>query len=110
MSKIEKWNIVIKEPFMNCDRIYPLQQRKISELIAYLKDNKNVQKIIIFGSSVTSRCNINSDVDIYVELKEKENLLKDKYFNFLYDLWTNFDVDDRLYNEIQKKGVVVYEK
>lgn len=110
MSKIEKWNIVIKEPFMNCDRIYPLQRRKISELIAYLKDNKNVQKIIIFGSSVTSRCNINSDVDIYVELKEKENLLKDKYFNFLYDLWTNFDVDDRLYNEIQKKGVVVYEK
>jgi len=46
MSKIEKWNIVIKEPFMNCDRIYPLQQRKISELIAYLKDKKMYKKLL----------------------------------------------------------------
>lgn len=31
-------------------------------------------------------------------------------FQFVYDLWTNYTVDERLYREIENKGVLVYEQ
>lgn len=105
-----KWKIVIEKTFDNCEYIYPIQQKKVSDLIEYFKKNKNVKSIIIFGSSISSNCHIGSDVDVYVDLYEDENIIKDKYFDFSYDLWTNFSVDERLYKEIMKKGVIVYEK
>lgn len=107
---MNKWKIVIKNPFKNCSFIYPIQQKKVNELIEYLKQDENVKSIIIFGSSVTSKCHVGSDVDIYVELYENKPPIKDKYFNFVFDLWTNFMVDERLKNEILTKGVVVYER
>ena len=107
---MKKWKIVVKDTFKNCEYIYPIQQKKVLQIIEYLKNNKYVNKIIIFGSSVTEKCTINSDVDIYVELTKNMNIFKDKYFNFIYDLWTNFQVDEKLYKEIKEKGVVVYEK
>lgn len=75
----------------------------------YLKDNNNVKSIKIFGSSVTDNCHVGSDVDIYVELERDEKVIK-RYFAFVFDLWTNFTVDERLKNEIDKKGVIVYEQ
>lgn len=104
-----KFNVVINEPFKNCEHIYPIQQRKVKEFIEYLKENKNVKSIIIFGSSVTTACHIGSDVDIYVTLSKKEKIIN-KYFDFLYDLWTNFSADENLKKEIFKKGVIVYEQ
>lgn len=106
---MNKWKIVINNPFKNCSLIYPIQQRKVNELIQYFKQDKNVKKIIIFGSSITNKCHVGSDVDIYVELAEDKAIIKDKYFDFVFDLWTNFAVDERLKNEILKKGVIVYE-
>lgn len=108
---MNKYKIVIQNPFENCELIYPIQQRKVKELIEYLKTNNNVETIIVFGSSVSDRCHVGSDVDIYVKLKQnnKDKLIK-KYFNFVFDLWTNFTVDEHLKKEIYKKGVVVYEQ
>ncbi len=107
-----KWKVIVKNTFKNCELIYPIQQKKVAEIVDFLKDNEYVKKIIIFGSSVTERCTINSDVDIYIELTKEINVFRNKYFDFLYDLWTNFQVDksEKLYKEIMEKGVVVYEK
>ena len=74
-----------------------------------LKNNDNVIKIIVFGSSVTSKCHAGSDVDFYVEVKEDKRIITD-YLDFLYDLWTNYTVDENMKKEIFKKGVVVYER
>lgn len=106
---MSRFKVVIKEPFKNCEYIYPIQQRKVKEFIDYLKQNKNVKSIIIFGSSVTTACHIGSDVDIYVTLSKEEKIIN-KYFDFVYDLWTNYSVDENLRSEIVKKGVVVYEQ
>lgn len=105
----DKFKIVINEPFLNCERIYPIQQRKVKELVEYLKNNKNIISIIIFGSSVTDKCHIGSDVDIYITLKKEEKIIN-RYFDFPFDLWTNFTVDEYLKKEILKKGVIVYEQ
>ena len=106
---MDKYKIVINQPFMNCDRVYTIQQRKVKELIDYLESNENVNSIIIFGSSVSDRCHVGSDVDIYVELEKEEKLIN-KYFAFVFDLWTNFSADEYLKKEINNKGVLVYEK
>lgn len=105
-----KWKVCIDRPFSNCERIYPIQQRKIRALIDYLSGNSNVELITVFGSSVTNMCHIDSDVDIYVKLNKPEGNLVHKYFDFVFDLWTNYTVDDRLKYEISKKGVIVYER
>lgn len=105
----KKWKICIDHPFQNCSRIYPIQQQKVSRIVEHLRKNINVKRIIVFGSSVTERCHIDSDVDIYVELNYLEHLTFPA-FDFVYDLWTNDTVDERMLEEIMKKGVVVYER
>ena len=100
--------ICIDEPFLNVEKIYPIQQRKVKELINDIKENNKIKRIIIFGSSVTDKCHIGSDVDIYVETQTNNIELKNQH-NFEYDLWTNNTVDKRLMKEINDKGVIVYE-
>ena len=89
---MNKYKVTIKEPFLNCDRIYPIQQKKVKEMLDYFNGNDNVRTVIVFGSSVTDRCHVGSDLDIYVSLKEDKKLI-DKYFPFDFDLWTNFSAD-----------------
>ena len=110
MLELNEWKICIPNPFQNCQRIYPIQQKKVSRLIDELtKNDANIKKIIIFGSSVTSRCHVGSDVDVYVETNaEPKDLIKD-FVPFAYDLWTDMTADQRLKTEILKTGVVVYE-
>ena len=103
-----RWRICIDKPFVNCERIYPIQQRKIKELLDDVTRDSNVRKVIVFGSSVTQRCHQGSDVDLYIELDEAGNPITEVH-DFPYDLWTNYTADDRLLREIADRGVVVYE-
>lgn len=108
-KKTINWKICIDRPFMNTNKVYPIQQKKVRELIDDITNNSKVNRIIIFGSSVNDNCHIGSDVDIYVETNEEKKLIN-KQFDFEYDLWTNNTVDIRLKNEIDRKGVIVYER
>lgn len=80
-------------------------------MISNLKGNKNINKIVIFGSSVTNRCRTGSDLDFYVDMSEQvdlNKLLPSILSNYHY--WNNYTVDKRLLSEIEKKGVIVYER
>ena len=102
------FKICVSKPFKNCERIYPIQQKKILELLSAL-DVDNVLSVTIFGSSVTDKCHGGSDLDIYIEMKNNSYPIK-TYLDYKYDLWTNYSVDDGLLSEIKKKGVCVYER
>ena len=104
------WRVVCKEPFMNCSHIFPTQQQDVYNLIQLQKDDSRVEKIIIFGSSVTSACNPWSDIDVYFQVTESIDRFKKPKCVVPFDVWTNYDVDDRLLKEIEDTGVVVYEK
>lgn len=95
--------------FMNVTSIFPTQQNDVSDIVCELQKNTNVRKIVVFGSSVTSACNPWSDIDLYVELNTEQNLRLPRV-EALVDLWTNFDVDERLLQEIITTGVTVYEQ
>ena len=56
MERQNEWKSFLKTPFKNCRYIYPIQQKKVEKMINHLKNNDNVIKIIVFGSSVTSKC------------------------------------------------------
>ena len=108
MPEKTRWRICIDEPFMNCERIYPIQQRKVKALLDDVTRDPSVKKVVVFGSSVTERCHQGSDVDLYIELDEAGNPVTEVY-DFPFDVWTNQTVDDQLLKEIASKGVVVYE-
>lgn len=102
------WNAVTK-PFRNIHRIFPLKQKAVYDLIEVCRQDSNIKKIIIFGSSITAACNPWSDIDVYFEMEKMP-----KHFPVVgnheqsFDKWCNFTVSDELLHEINKKGVVVY--
>lgn len=104
------WLQFTPEPFKNVNHIFPTQQMDVYNLIKASIPDKNIKKIIVFGSSVTKACNPWSDIDVYFE-KEKEGP-----FPFVasssavYDKWDNFSISKDMLDEIKKKGVVVYEQ
>ncbi len=102
-----RWKVCINQPFKNCERIYPIQQRKVRELIDDISNDASVKRIIVFGSSVTDRCHIGSDVDLFVETSIDRDPIS-KTHDFAYDVWTNHTADERLTEEINRHGVVVY--
>lgn len=103
------WKICIDndEMFSNAEYIFPTQQSDVSKIVKKFSENDSVKRIIIFGSSVTSACNPWSDIDVYVEL-DKDVRIGKPQTGVPIDLWTNYDVDEHLMYEIDRKGVVVY--
>ena len=103
-----EFKICRKRKFKNIQRIHPIQQERIEKIIDALKEYDSVKKIIVFGSSVTPRCTYESDIDLYVELSKEEHV-NSYSIDCPVDFWTNFTVAPEMLNEIQSKGVVVYD-
>ena len=106
----KEWRGCIQDPFENCEKIYPIQQKKVKQMINNIKEDSNVEKIVVFGSSVQDTCHMGSDVDFYIVLKQDQKITFKETLSFMYDIWTNYTVDSRMYEEITKKGVTVYER
>lgn len=100
---------IIKNTFKNITKIHPIQQDNVYQIIEALKKYQEVQKIIIFGSSTTYRCNYDSDLDVYVELSSRKNV-KTYHLDCPVDFWTNFTVEQEMLEHIQETGVIVYDR
>ncbi len=106
----DTFKVYLKKPFMNAEHIHPLQQENVAEIVKDFSADPNIVKVIIFGSSVTRKCHIGSDIDFYVVPIDPELLNGRHRFSFKYDRWTPEMVDERMLNEILTTGVVVYER
>ena len=98
----------ICEPFRNIEHIHPLMQKSVLSILKHLKSC--VKRVIIFGSSTSNRCQVWSDLDVYVECTEDVRPFENVELEAPLDLWTNYSVDDSLRNEIENTGVIVYER
>lgn len=109
-NKKPKWR-VIGDYFLNVNKIHPLMQSHVRNIINELIQYNNVKRIIVFGSSTTWQCHSESDLDIYLELSDNNEPFKQYLLSYPknIDYWNNYSVDKRLLNEIISKGVVVYE-
>ena len=109
IPKKTRWKVCIDDPFQNCDLIYPIQHRKVRELIDDISGSSTLKEMWVFGSSVTESCHIGSDVDVFVDAETEVNgNLLNRTHDFEYDVWTPATIDERLAKEIMSKGVKVY--
>ena len=70
-SKDWKFNTVVsKDSFKSVNRIHPIKQRIVSEIVDAAKKDDKVKRIIIFGSSTRYDCDITSDLDICLDWSE----------------------------------------
>lgn len=119
-DKVFYFPIVVNNSNYQANRIHPLMQRVVNDIYEYVKTNNSIEKVIIFGSAINIRCNNKSDIDVALKIRnecfniEYRNKISEKIqeiSNFNADIiWLNtIDKNSRLYENISKKGVVIYE-
>ena len=108
--------LVVQTDCRNMDRIYPLKQRQVSDIIQIAKSFPVIKKVIVFGSSITPKCHIGSDLDLCVEADTDDGMtifeLQKKIgevCNWNCDIVMYANLGERLKKIIQSEGVVVYE-
>lgn len=112
--------IIVNNDNYECDRIHPLMQKKINDIYNLVSKKHEIEKVIIFGSSVNIRCNKKSDIDIAIKIKpayfnrENQNIISEEIqeiSEYNSDIvWLNtMDSNITLYNNIYSTGVIIYE-
>ena len=48
--------------------VYPLQQRNVVAVYELLRCDPHIKGVTVFGSSVSQKCNINSDLDLLIDV------------------------------------------
>ena len=83
--KSPKWNFhlaVDQDSFQNVRKIHPLKQRPVKATVAEAKKHPFVKRIIVFGSSITYRCYLGSDLDLCIEWTEPATMEDGTYKPF----------------------------
>lgn len=109
----DMWDFPVVEgvTFQGANRIHPLMQRRVEKLIHELGKDQNIRRLILFGSSLEFRCNSFSDIDLYVEKYNSEKKLENfPELDCEIDIVTNLRSDNKLYQEIERTGLVLFER
>jgi predicted nucleotidyltransferase len=97
--------------FQNANRVHPLMQIRIEKLLQHICKDKNICKLVLYGSSLEFRCNSNSDIDLYIEKYDKDKKLESfPDLDCEVDIITNLSPDSRLYQEIEQTGLLLFER
>lgn len=97
--------------FQNANRVHPLMQGRVEKLIRELGKDRNIRRLILFGSSLEFRCSSASDIDLYIEKYDPGKKLS--YFPELdceIDIITNLQPDNKLYQKIEQTGLLLFER
>lgn len=123
-SRDWKFNqIVDAGSFLHVNKIHPIKQKLVKEIVNVAQKDSSVKKIIIFGSSTRYDCDITSDLDICIDWVEDcydlEGALKPFTNNLrkAISLITKGRADvvnygylaDTVVEEAVKEGILVYE-
>ncbi len=100
------------------EKIYTIDELK--KILASVLKNFDVKRAILFGSYAKNNPTAKSDIDLVVDSEGK--LLNIYFYGLLEDLIQKlqkdvdlFEIseiqkDSRIYNDIQKEGIIIYEK
>lgn len=107
------WDFPILEgvDFPKANRVHPLMQRRVQKLLQGLREDPNIRQVVLFGSALDFRCNSRSDIDLYVEKYETEKALASQpELDCEVDILTNLSPDTRLYREIYRTGLLLFQR
>ena len=107
------WDFPVMEgvTFVNANRVHPLMQARVQKLIQHMQCEPNIRKLVLFGSSLEFRCNSFSDIDIYIEKYDKSKKLESfPDLDCEVDIISNLEPESKLYQEIDKTGLLLFER
>lgn len=109
----DMWDFPVMDgiSFQEANRVHPLMQGRVEKLLHVLSGDANFRRVVLFGSSLEFWCSSSSDIDLYVEKYDSEKKLE--YFPDLdceVDIVTNLSSQNRLYQEIERTGLVLFER
>lgn len=116
-ENIFEFPIIVKSEFKEMKRIHPQKQYQISQIYNEFKDYSLIQKIIIFGSTISMKCNIYSDLDLAIKLTQNtssaKNIVSEKIgliTDWNYDIiWLDdTDLSEPIVEKIEN-GVIIFE-
>ncbi|MBR3107929.1 MAG: nucleotidyltransferase domain-containing protein [Clostridia bacterium] len=98
------------------NQIHWLKKPMVDQCVRIAEEEKNVRRMIIFGSSVTEKCREDSDVDICVDMRSGQTspetyrtlMRMTKACGLNCDIVFYGDIKGRLKDEIEQNGVTVY--
>ena len=123
-SKNWKFNSVVdRTSFRHVNRIHPIKQKQVKEIVDVAREDQEVKRLIIFGSSIRYDCDITSDLDICIEWNndcyDADGVLKPFTGNMRRAISritkgkadvVNYDyLEGTVIEDAAKEGVVVYE-
>ncbi len=113
---LKKFPVTIHTDCKNICRIYPLKQRQVSDIYQAAKAFPEIKRILIFGSSVTPRCRIDSDLDICIDetsgdgkkIFDMQKAMGD-ISGWNCDIVMFGNLGEKMKETVVKEGVVIYE-
>ena len=117
-----RFNRVVADNIQNIEYIHPLKQKIIVDIVKEAKKDKSVRSIRVFGSSITNRCDLNSDLDLCIEWNldcyDSEGVLVPETVSFMravaiitkgnYDMVHLQYLTGTVVENDAKQGVIVY--
>ena len=114
---MRRFPTVVDTPCKNIDRIYPLKQRQVSEIYSRAAQYDIIKRIIVFGSSVTARCHIDSDLDLCIDADVSDGMKVyemqkaiGEICDWRCDIIMYASMGQTLKRTIQDEGVIIYER
>lgn len=107
--------IIIHDNAIDMSRIYPTKQKMVKAVADELRGDSRIQSLRLFGSSITMRCNKDSDLDFAVGLVENTEINKNDISEKIQTscdwgadiLWLDrLNPDERVYKDIMN-GLVI---
>lgn len=96
--------------------IFPTKQKAAQQAITLAAADERIKKLLVFGSAVTPRCGMKSDLDIAIDAP---NLSEDEFLKLARGFYREIDSEldivhynnihsELLKKEIDDKGVSIY--
>lgn len=108
--------VIVDDNFVDMSRVYPTKQRMVKDVIEQLRQDIRVSSARLFGSSITMRCNKESDLDFAIGLVDPTNDIKNDVSEKVQQCcqWTSDIIwmdrmmpDDRIYKDVMRGLVIV---
>ena len=98
--------------FKNAQYIHPLKQQLVQSYITCFGKDANIKAAIIFGSGVEFKCHSFSDLDICIERYDCGKGFRNYPQEYIEetDIVYYDAIGTRLKHEIEKKGIVVFDR
>lgn len=113
---LKRFPLVVSSECQNIRCIYPLKQKQVAQIYDEVKKSDIVRRAIVFGSSVTGKCHIGSDLDICIDADVSDGMkvyelqkIIGTICDWNCDILMYSNLGSRLKKTIDAEGVVIYE-